>query len=138
MNKVKKNVVIYNKNNKEKANIFLLESENINEDVEIILALSDYKEYRKSGRDFFSTLLDLRELLDTQDITIAINGCRYDFNCSSMSIQMSRGMVGYILEIGKKGSHKVRTFDTCENRVKLATVDKQMEYYKRWVDSPKN
>ena len=54
-----------------------------------------------------------------------------------MGQQMSQGRVGYIIEMGKRGANRVRTFDHYDDLNKLTTVSKQMDYIRQWNESLK-
>lgn len=53
-------------------------------------------------------------------------------------MQMTYGEVGYILEIGKKGTKRISTFDKCDDITKLATIEEQKSYYEKWKNSSKS
>lgn len=128
-------VVIYNNNIKEKAELIFESYSDTSENVGLTLVLDKTGSYKFQDSDFYKALFGLRALLEPKSIVVCINGCRLDFVCSSMSQQMSQGRVGYIIEMGKQGTNKVRTFDHCNDKSKLATVDEQLEYINRWKNS---
>lgn len=128
-------VVILNGQVKQNAELLFNSYSDYSKDVELILSSSEMGEYRFQDGDFYTALFGLRALLEPEDIVICINGCRLDFVCSNMARQMSRGRVGYTIEIGERGSNRIRTFDNCDDVSKLATVEQQTKYIKKWQDS---
>ena len=137
MDVVHKKVAIYN--NKVKENAELMFESNISsyEGVRLTLVFGQSDTYDYQDSDFYRALFGLRALLEPKNIVICINGCRLDFVCSSMGQQMSQGKVGYIVEMGKRGTNRVGTFDHCDDLDKLTTVNKQMDYIKQWSESLK-
>ncbi|WP_201554522.1 hypothetical protein [Psychrobacter immobilis] len=137
MNIVHQKVAIYNNKIKESAELIFESYSASSENVGLTLVLAEFGRYQFQGIDFYKALFGLRALLEPKNIVICINGCRLDFVCSSMGQQMSRGQVGYIIEMGKQGTNRVRTFDHCDDLDKLTTVNKQMDYIRQWSESLK-
>ena len=137
MNIVRQKIVIYNNKIKESAELIFESYSDSSENVGITLVLVGLGRYQFQDSDFYKALFGLRALLEPKNIVICINGCRLDFVCSSMGQQMSRGQVGYIIEMGKQGTNRVRTFDYCDDQDKLTTVNKQMDYIRQWSESLK-
>ncbi|MBF0659275.1 hypothetical protein IPZ60_11020 [Psychrobacter sp. NG25] len=137
MNIVRQKIVIYNNKIKESAELIFESYSASSENVGLTLVLAEFGRYQFQGSDFYKALFGLRALLEPKNIVICINGCRLDFVCSSMGQQMSRGQVGYIIEMGKQGTNRVRTFDYCDDQDKLTTVNKQMDYIRQWSESLK-
>lgn len=128
-------VVILNNQVMQNAKLLFNSYSDYSKDVELILFSCKIGEYKFQDGDFYTALFGLRAILESKDIVICINGCRIDFVCSGMSQQMSQGKVGYIIEMGKKGTNKARTFDNCNDQNKLATVEQQIKYIKQWQES---
>lgn len=128
-------VAIFDNKVKKNAKLVFNSYPDCSKDVELTLLSSEIGEYKFQDRDFYAALLGLRVLLEPENIVICVNGCRSDFVCSSMAQQMSKGRVGYIVEMGKRGTNKARTFDYCDDESKLATVDFQMNYIRKWRES---
>ena len=137
MNIVHQKVAIYNNKIKESAELIFESYSDSSENVGLTLVLAGLGRYQFQDSDFYKALFGLRALLEPKNIVICINGCRLDFVCSSMGQQMSRGQVGYIIEMGKQGTNRVRTFDYCDDQDKLTTVNKQMDYIRQWSESLK-
>lgn len=130
-------VAIYNNKIKEDAELIFESYSDSSENVGLTLVLAELGRYKFQDRNFYTALFGLRALLEPKNIVICINGCRLDFVCSSMGQQMSQGRVGYIIEMGKQGTNKARTFDYCDDESKLATIDVQMNYIRQWKKSLK-
>jgi len=130
-----KEVVILRSKVKHNAKLIFNSHSDYSENIELILSSNEIGEFKSKDSDFYTALFGLRALLEPKDIVICINGCRLDFVCSSMGQQMSQGMVGYIVEMGKRGTNKARTFDCCDDQNKLATVEQQKKYIKQWQES---
>jgi len=135
MDVVHQKVAIYNNKVKENAELIFENYSDSSENVGLTLVFAELGSYKFEGSDFYTALFGLRTLLEPKNIVMCINGCRLDFVCSSMGQQMSQGRVGYIIEMGKRGTNRVRTFDHCDDNSKLATVNDQMEYINRWKNS---
>ena len=130
-------VVIYNNNIKEKAELIFESYGDASGNVGLTLVLDKNDKYKFQDSDFYMALFGLRALLEPKNTLMCINGCRLDFVCSSMGQQMSQGKVGYIIETGKQGTNRVRTFDYYHDQDKLTTVNKQMYYIRQWSESLK-
>lgn len=130
-------VAIYNNKIKEDAELIFESYSDSSENVGLTLVLAELGRYKFQDGNFYTALFGLRALLEPKNIVICINGCRLDFVCSSMGQQMSQGRVGYIIEMGKQGTNKARTFDYCDDESKLATIDVQMNYIRQWKKSLK-
>ena len=130
-------VAIYNNKIKEDAELIFESYSDSSENVGLTLVLAELGRYKFQDGNFYTSLFGLRALLEPKNIVICINGCRLDFVCSSMGQQMSQGRVGYIIEMGKQGTNKARTFDYCDDESKLATIDVQMNYIIQWKKSLK-
>lgn len=130
-------VAIYNNKIKEDAELIFESYSDSSENVGLTLVLAELGRYKFQDSNFYTALFGLRALLEPKNIVICINGCRLDFVCSSMGQQMSQGRVGYIIEMGKQGTNKARTFDYCDDESKLATIDVQMNYIRQWEKSLK-
>ena len=130
-------VAIYNNKIKEDAELIFESYSDSSENVGLNLVLAELGRYKFQDGNFYTALFGLRALLEPKNIVICINGCRLDFVCSSMGQQMSQGRVGYIIEMGKQGTNKARTFDYCDDESKLATIDVQMNYIRQWKKSLK-
>ena len=130
-------VAIYNNKIKEDAELIFESYSDSSENVGLTLVLAELGRYKFQDGNFYTALFGLRALLEPKNIVICINGCRLDFVCSSMGQQMSQGQVGYIIEMGKQGTNRVRTFDHCDDQDKLTTVNKQMNYIRQWKKSLK-
>ena len=137
MNIVHQKVAIYNNKIKENAELIFESYSDSSENVGLTLVLAELGRYKFQDGNFYTALFGLRALLEPKNIVICINGCRLDFVCSSMGQQMSQGRVGYIIEMGKQGTNKARTFDYCDDESKLATIDVQMNYIRQWEKSLK-
>lgn len=137
MNIVHQKVAIYNNKIKESAELIFESYSDSSENVGLTLVLAELGRYKFQDGNFYTALFGLRALLEPKNIVICINGCRLDFVCSSMGQQMSQGRVGYIIEMGKQGTNKARTFDYCDDESKLATIDVQMNYIRQWKKSLK-
>lgn len=137
MNIVHHKVAIYNNKIKEDAELIFESYSDSSENVGLTLVLAELGRYKFQDSNFYTALFGLRALLEPKNIVICINGCRLDFVCSSMGQQMSQGRVGYIIEMGKQGTNKARTFDYCDDENKLATRDVQMNYIRQWKKSLK-
>lgn len=87
------------------------------------------------GSDFFNTLIDIRKELEKDNYIICCNGTRKNFYPSNMSLQMSKGKVGYLLEFGVRASNKARTFDLCDKLECMSTVSSQLAFFKKWKES---
>lgn len=135
---VHQKISIYNNKIKENAELILKSYPDYSKNVELILLSNEIGQYKFEDSDFYKALFGIRALLEPKDIVICINGCRSDFVCSSMAQQMSKGRVGYIVEMGKRGTNKARTFDYCGDQDKLTTVNKQMDYIRQWSESLKS
>lgn len=87
--------------------------------------------------NYISALNHLRLDLEKAGVFLACNGSLRNFHASSMSIDMSDGLVGYQLEIGKKGSRKntLKTFEMDGDYSDLATIAEQKNYYQKWRNS---
>ena len=113
-----------------------LTSENSECHLKLSFSLDDENNVKESfSTDYFYALIELREKIELFGLTIACNGSRKDFYPSRMAIQMSEGKVGYLMELGKKATKKVRTFDECLDVSLLSTVKEQDSYYRQWCDS---
>ncbi|WP_201538162.1 hypothetical protein [Psychrobacter immobilis] len=130
-------VAIYNNKIKEDAELIFESYSDSSENVGLTLVLAELGRHKFQDGNFYTALFGLRALLEPKNIVICINGCRLDFVCSSMGQQMSQGRVGYIIEMGKQGTNKARTFDYCDDESKLATIDVQMNYIRQWKKSLK-
>ena len=137
MNIMHQKVAIYNNKIKESAELIFESYSDSSENVGLTLVLAELGSYKFQDSDFYTALFGLRALLEPKNIVICINGCRLGFVCSSMGHQMSQGKVGYIVEMGKRGTNRVGTFDHCDDLDKLTTVNKQMDYIKQWSESLK-
>ena len=137
MNIVHQKVAIYNNKIKESAELIFESYSASSENVGLTLVLAGLGRYQFQDSDFYKALFGLRALLEPKNIVICINGCRLDFVCSSMGQQMSQGKVGYIVEMGKRGTNRVGTFDHCDDLDKLTTVNKQIDCIKQWSESLK-
>ncbi len=137
MNIVHQKVAIYNNKIKESAELIFESYSDSSENVGLTLVLAELGRYKFQDGNFYTALFGLRALLEPKNIVICINGCRLDFVCSSMGQQMSQGRVGYIIEMGKQGTNKARTFDYCDDESKLATIDVQINYIRQWKKSLK-
>lgn len=135
MNLVHQKVAIYNNKIKENAELILESYSDSSENVGLTLVLAELGRYKFQDGDFYTALFGLRALLEPKNIVICINGSRLDFVCSSMGQQMSQGKIGYIIEMGKRGTNKARTFDYCDDESKLTSVDEQIDYINRWKNS---
>lgn len=137
MNIVHQKVAIYNNKIKESAELIFKSYSDSSGNVGLTLVLAGLGRYQFQDSDFYKALFGLRALLEPKNIIICINGCRLDFVCSSMGQQMSQGRVGYIIEMGKRGTNRVRTFDHYDDLNKLTTINKQMDYIRQWSESLK-
>ena len=87
------------------------------------------------GSDLFDCLLSLRSRLDILGIKILCNGARIDAYPSPM-LQSSGARKVYITEIGKQAIREnlVNIFDESDAD-KVGTVDQQINYHNKWIDS---
>ncbi len=92
-------------------------------------------ELDSSCDDFFNALISIRKTLDKENYMLCCNGSRRDFYPSNMSLQMSKGKVGYLLELGKRASNKSRTLDSCKSLEHLSTVGAQLAFFEKWKES---
>jgi len=99
-------------------------------------------DFRKTftNTDFFTALCELRKwLYEWKNYYPMLNGALKNVYPSRMSRQMSRGIMGYYLTLGKQGQeedlldifHKVKKRDVKN----LSTVEEQKEYYIGWLKS---
>lgn len=91
-------------------------------------------ELDSSSGDFFNALVKVREELEKEHYMLCCNGSRLNFYPSNMSIQMSKGKVGYLLELGVRASKKARTLDLCDKLEYMSTVSSQLIFFKKWKD----
>lgn len=104
--------------------------------LELKFVLNSKEEFIHSkASDFFHALVILRAELKKHGFMIGLNGARIDFFPSNMSLQMSSGQVGYLLENGLQGTKKLRTFDPCDDVSKLVDYDQQVTAFNAWRGS---
>jgi len=86
--------------------------------------------------DYFDALQQIRRILDSEKTFIQCNGARIDVYPSSMSRDMSQGLVAFILHMGQHGSmnDKVHVFDPSDV-ICDKTVEEQCSYHTKWLDS---
>lgn len=84
----------------------------------------------------FTSLKHIRQLLEEEDIFLAINGSRKDVYPSGQSIV---GQLAYVHKMGKPAllSDLVNIFDLTDELSLIGTVQEQEEYHKKWLDSLK-
>lgn len=109
---------------------------------EVVLE-TNYKDgnnYR--GYDFIDCLDLLRLDLEKEELLIGCNGCLENYTSSGMSRDMSRGKVGYLVNLGAKPGKedRCRVFDPVIDTGRLATLDQQIKFKQSWLESirPKN
>jgi len=88
------------------------------------------------GPNYWEILKDLRLKFGREDKLILCAGARYDVAPSRMTLQMSNGLYAYKLTLGKQTSNSdiIDIFDEAPVS-KIATVDKQKEFYRNWINS---
>lgn len=88
------------------------------------------------GADLFAALRDARRQLEPA-IYIACNGARRDVYPSAMQRQATKGRRAYVLTLPRtKGRPQVVDIFERADGADIATVDDQLEWFKRWSSSP--
>lgn len=84
-------------------------------------------------------LRKLRQLLETQNILLATDGCRKDVHASGMQIDM-RTSSAYIHTMGEPSSFSnvVGIFEPTNEIDKICTIAEQEEFNRNWMQSLKN
>jgi hypothetical protein len=92
--------------------------------------------YKISGQDNypFSALLIIRKELEKMEFKILCNGSRLDVYPSGAALG---SLKAYALKMGKVATRNdlVSIFEATNDVRKIATVDEQKEYYRKWLDS---
>lgn len=96
----------------------------------------NWKDIVFEADDFFDCQLKLRTFLESHKHRILIMGANENVYPSAMSRSMSKGLKAYILRLGKPAQRKdlINIFDYSIEK-NVASVDKQIEFYKRWFQS---
>lgn len=80
----------------------------------------------------FFALVKIREKLELKGYHILVNGSRYNVYPSGMQYST---FSAYELELGKQATKTVNIFDKIYNSEEIGTVEKQKEYFYRWIES---
>lgn len=101
----------------------------------IQLSLDELRDAKFEGSDLFDCLCSLRSKLDVLGIKILCNGARIDAYPSPM-LQSSGARKVYITELGRQALREnlVSIFDEALPE-KIGTVEQQIDYHNKWVES---
>ena len=103
--------------------------------VEISIAFAG-RELNQRGADYFSTLVAIREMLETENILLTCYGASRNIYPSPMSRSMGSGEKAYRLTLGQpaRSNDLVSIFDVGPD-VEPATVVEQAAFYQKWLKS---
>jgi len=87
-------------------------------------------------RDFWKALVGLREMLETKELRPVVYGASRNVTGSDKSIELSYGLYGYRLTLGKLAVREdlVNIFETGDD-VDPTLVSEQLEFAQQWFDS---
>jgi hypothetical protein len=87
--------------------------------------------------DFFEALREIRRELDARGVSLLVMGAREDVWASGMQRDMGAGLTIYLLSSAPKGSRPdtVGLLDPTDASA-VATVERQDDYYRRWLEQP--
>lgn len=90
------------------------------------------------ANDFFNCLIDVRLILEKQNLFVLCKGSMKNVNISRMLSQMAHGRKAYTLEMGKSASLEniVDIFDFTPIE-SVATVEEQKQFYRDWTQALK-
>jgi hypothetical protein len=90
------------------------------------------------GSDFWHCLLKLRQLLEQEQLFILCQGSARNVYLSRMTRDMSDGLKGYALELGKKATlnQLVEIFDPISVEA-VGLIAEQNAFFEQWRNSPK-
>ena len=85
----------------------------------------------------FSALLDIRKELEKRNLKILCNGSRLDVYPSGAALG---SLKAYALKMGKVATRDdlVLIFESTNDMTKIATIDEQKNYYRKWLDSARS
>lgn len=128
--------LIINKNDYIKGELKIFEEDPDNPNNVLLKISMDRTELTVQGEDFFSALQDLRKQLEKRNIQIMCNGAAENVYPSPMQVSMGGGRVAYKLYIGEGAKIKdvVDIFE-CDEGLKFVDVDRQDEFYEKWLQS---
>lgn len=106
-----------------------------NKDAWISITIDDFN-IEKTGENYFDTLIEIREILESKNIKLLCKGCCKYVYPSAMIISMGRGQKAYQLEMGKQAKMEslVDIFDACSSE-EYATIEEQKQFFNEWCNS---
>lgn len=104
---------------------------------EVQITLVDSSRYVGSGSDFFQALLECRRQLDELNIQLNCNGARRDVFPSAMQSQTGLARRAYLVTFprSKYRPPVVDIFGPSNDLAALATVEEQLAWHKRWLET---
>lgn len=120
--------------------ILTLFEEALDDEDKVVIELTiDGRKIICKDDNFFSALTILRKELEKNNIQILCNGSAENVFPSSMQLSMGYGRNAYKLLIGKQATNKdvVDIFE-CDENLKFVSINKQEEFYDKWVKSIMN
>ncbi len=93
-------------------------------------------EWCAAGDDLFEVLAQIRLQIEPLGYLLLCNGARVDAYPSSMSLEMSKGRVLYVLRMGVSPRRTVDLFGRADPAM-VGTVAEQSEFYRSWLSTPR-
>ena len=99
-------------------------------------AIISDKVVHSDGLDLFAALQEVRRSLWKAEISPLVNGARVDAYPSSMTREMSGGLLAYLHELGVRPSKSdlVNIFDRADASM-IGSVESQEKYFSTWQAS---
>lgn len=119
-----------------KSELKIYEEVSENEDMVLLNLFVDGAEFSGESEDFFSALQDLRKKLEKKNLQIMCNGAAENVYPSTMQVSMGGARMAYKLYIGESAKiEDVVDIFECDESLKFVEVDKQDEFYRKWLKS---
>ncbi|WP_433958660.1 hypothetical protein [Cytobacillus horneckiae] len=88
------------------------------------------------GGNYFEVLRDIRLYFEKLNIQVLCNGAALNVFPSPMQLSMGNGNLAYILKMGEPAKiHHVANIFEHNPAFEFVTVEKQLEYYHKWLKS---